>query len=71
MRFGKNPNQPEAGVNLRQHVIRTDTDGFTMKTGERERRTQTMALGGGRLSGLCAPPALGDLRREHRSRARR
>jgi hypothetical protein len=35
MRFGKNPNQPETGVNLRQHVIRTDTDIFAMRTGER------------------------------------
>jgi len=35
MRFGKNPNQPETGVNLRQHVIRTDTDYFAMRTGER------------------------------------
>jgi hypothetical protein len=35
MRFGKNPNEPETGVNLRQHVIRTDTDIFAMRTGER------------------------------------
>ena len=35
MRFGKNPNQPETGVNLRQHVIRTDTDIYAMRTGER------------------------------------
>jgi hypothetical protein len=34
MRFGKHPNMPETGVNLRQHVIRTDTDGYAMKTGE-------------------------------------
>jgi hypothetical protein len=35
MRFGKHPNQPETGVNLRQHVRYTDTDGFATKTGER------------------------------------
>jgi hypothetical protein len=35
MRYGRNPNQPETGVNLRQHVIRTDTDIFAMRTGER------------------------------------
>jgi hypothetical protein len=28
MRFGKNPNEPETGVNLREHVVRTDTDGY-------------------------------------------
>jgi hypothetical protein len=35
MRFGKNPNEPETGVNLRQHIIRVDTDYFAMRTGER------------------------------------
>jgi hypothetical protein len=40
MRFGKNPNEPETGVNLRQHVIRGDTEAYTMKTGETEHRTE-------------------------------
>jgi hypothetical protein len=40
MRYGKNPNEPETGVNLRQHVIRTDTDGFEMKTGEERDRSE-------------------------------
>jgi hypothetical protein len=34
-----NPNEPETGVNLRQHEIYTDTDGFEMKTGEERDRT--------------------------------
>jgi hypothetical protein len=38
MRFGKNPNEPETGVNLRQHEIYTDTDGMAMKTGRRAPR---------------------------------
>jgi hypothetical protein len=35
MRFGKNPNQPETGVSLRRHVVRTDTNYFAARTGER------------------------------------
>jgi hypothetical protein len=34
-----NPNEPESGVNLREHVHYEDTDGCAMKTGEREHRT--------------------------------
>jgi len=42
-RFNNNPNEPETGVNLRQHVVHCEVDECARKTGVHEERSVSQA----------------------------
>jgi hypothetical protein len=63
MRFGKNPNEPETGANLRQHEVYEDTDGSARKGSVARNpgngsRTATALSRAGRARRSSSPKAL-------------